>query len=139
MRKIQVYDFDIEYVKGKSNIIDDALSRRPTALSLRGMDVDWKDQLLVEYSKDDFACEILEAEVSDERFKVMDEVICYKDWIYLAKNSELKEKILLASHDSPLAGHQGFAKTYRSIRERFSWKGLKGDVLRHVWECTIFQ
>ena len=69
----------------------------------------------------------------------MDEVIYYKDQIYLAKNSKLKEKILLASHDSPLSGHQGFTKTYRSIRERFSWKGLKEDVLRHVRECTIFQ
>ena len=57
----------------------------------------------------------------------------------MAKNSKLKEKILLASHDSPLVGHQGFTKTYRAIRERFSWKGLKEDVLQHVKECTISQ
>ena len=72
VRKIQAYDFDIEYVKGKRNIVADALSRRPTSLSLRGMDADWKAQLLVEYSKDEFACEILDGVVSDERFKVMD-------------------------------------------------------------------
>ena len=69
----------------------------------------------------------------------MDEVIYYRDRIFLAKNSKLKEKILLASHDSPPVGHQGFTKTYRAIRERFSWKGLKKDVLRHVRECTICQ
>ena len=108
-------------------------------MSLRGMDADWKAQLLVEYSKDDFACEILDGVVSDESFRVMDEVIYYWDRIFLAKNSKLKEKILLASHDSPLSGHEGFIKTYRAIRERFSWKGLKEDVLRHVREFPIFQ
>ena len=68
MRKIQAYDFDIEYVKGKRNIVADALSRRPTTLYLRGMDAYCKAQLLVDYSKDEFACEILDGVVSDERF-----------------------------------------------------------------------
>ena len=79
MRKIQAYDFDIEYVKGKRNIVADAISRRPTTLSLRGMDTDWKAQLLIEYYKYDFTCEILDGVVSDEGFIVMDEVIYYKD------------------------------------------------------------
>jgi hypothetical protein len=33
----------------------------------------------------------------------------------------------------------GFFKTYRQIRERFSWKGLKDDVLKHIRECTTCQ
>jgi hypothetical protein len=57
----------------------------------------------------------------------------------LVPESGLKKKIMQASHDSPLAGHQGFLKTYRQIRERFSWKGLKDDVLKHVRECTTCQ
>ena len=44
-----------------------------------------------------------------------------------------------AIHDAPSAGHPGFFKTYRQIRERFSWKGLKGDVLRYVRECQVCQ
>ena len=58
--KIQAYDFEIEYVKGKSNVVDDALSRRPATLSLMSISSDWRSHLLVEYSKDKFACELLD-------------------------------------------------------------------------------
>jgi len=44
-----------------------------------------------------------------------------------------------AAHDSPLAGHPRFLKTYSAIRERFSWQGLKGHVLRHVQEHVVCQ
>jgi len=98
------------------------------------LDTDWRAQLLVEYSKDRFACEVLNGEVVDDRYRVVNEIIYYRDWIFLTKGSQLKKKILQASHDSPLASHQGFTKTYRAIRERFSWKGLKEDVLHHIWE-----
>jgi hypothetical protein len=36
-------------------------------------------------------------------------------------------------------GHQGYFKTYRQIKERFSWKGLKDDVLKHIQECMTCQ
>ena len=83
----------------------------------------------MEYSKDRFSCEVLDGQVADDRYRVVDEIIYYRDRIFLTEGSQLKEKILRASHDSPLAGHQGFTKTYKAIRERFSWKGLKEDVL----------
>ena len=57
--KVQAYDFDIEYVQGKHNVVVDALSRRSTRLSLMSICHDRKVLLLVEYSKDRRACEIL--------------------------------------------------------------------------------
>jgi hypothetical protein len=134
--KIQAYDFEIDDVKGKNNVVADALSRIPT-LSLMEISMEWKALLLVEYSKYRFACEILDGQVSNDRYKVIDDIIYYKDRIYLVPESQLKEKILHVVHTSPLVGHLGYLKTYRQIRERFAWKGLKTDVLKFVRECHI--
>jgi hypothetical protein len=57
----------------------------------------------------------------------------------LVLESTFKAKILQDFYDSPVVGHQGVGKTYRKVRERFSWKGLKEDVMNHIKECTTFQ
>jgi hypothetical protein len=137
--KIQAYDFDIEFVKGKNNVVADALSRRPSVYAMTDISVDWKAHLLVEYSKNKFACEVMDGQVQDDNFRIMDDIIYYKGRIFLVPESTFKAKVLQASHDSPVAGHQGFIKTYRQIWERFAWKGLKEDVMRHMKECTTCQ
>jgi hypothetical protein len=58
--KIQAYDFDIEFVKGKNNVVADALSRRPSIFAMKGVSVDWKDLLVIEYSKNQFACQVMD-------------------------------------------------------------------------------
>lgn len=84
-----------------------ALSQRLATLSLMDVTHDWKTQLLAEYSKDMHACEILDGMHGDDRLRVMDDVIHYKDRIYLVLESQLKENIMQAAHDFPLAGHLG--------------------------------
>ena len=56
MSKIQEFDFYIEYVKGKNNLVADSLSRRPS-ISLMDVAENWKTKLEVEYAKDKFSCE----------------------------------------------------------------------------------
>ena len=86
-------------------MVADALSRRPVELSLMSICHDWKSQLLVEYSKDRRACDILEGSSADEHYMVMDEVIYYKGRIFLVSRSQLRERILQEAHDSPLSEH----------------------------------
>ena len=53
-------------MKGKNNVVADALSRMPPTLSLMDISEDWKNLLLVEYSKNKFACEVLDGQVTDD-------------------------------------------------------------------------
>jgi hypothetical protein len=47
--KIHAYDFDIEFIKGKNNVVVDALSRRPSVYAMTYVLVDWKDHLVMQY------------------------------------------------------------------------------------------
>lgn len=117
----------------------DALSRRPHLNSLCELTTNWKELLLADYAKNQFAISIIEGAFHDEKYKVVDGLIHYKGRIFLIPESKLKKKILQTFHDIPLVGHQGYFKSYRQIRERFSWKGLKDDVLRYIKECHTCQ
>jgi hypothetical protein len=97
----------MECVKGKKNIVVNALSRRPTTCSLMEISTDWKSHLLMEYSKNKFSCEVLDGKIHDDRYKFIDDVILYKDKdrVYLVLDLGLKKKIFAVVHDSPLARH----------------------------------
>ena len=63
-----------------------------TALSFMGiLDPYWDSQLLMEYNKDPFTCEVLDGKVMDGRYKVVGGVIYFHDQVYLVKGSKIKE------------------------------------------------
>lgn len=58
--KLQAYDFGIEYVKGKKNVVADALLRRPHICSLGELSTNWKEKLVAEYVKDSWVVGLIE-------------------------------------------------------------------------------
>ena len=61
----------------------------------------------------------------------------YKDRLYLCKNSQIKQKIILEWHTSPLRGHLRFLKTYHRVKKYFFWDGLKFDIQKFLKECLV--
>ena len=41
---------------------------------------------------------------------------------------EERKRVIQYHHDSLFGGHRGMEKTYRRIRERFYWKGIKQEI-----------
>jgi hypothetical protein len=119
--------------------VENALSRRPTACSLMEISADWKSHLLVEYSKNKFTCEILDGKVQNDMYKVIDDIIFYKDRVYLVPGLSLRKKILAAVHDSPLAGHQGVFQNLQAGQREILLEGSKQYVMRHINECVTCQ
>lgn len=100
---------------------------------------DWRHLILVEYAKDTWALGLIDGSVQDSDCTIVNELIIYKGIIYLVLGSEVRRMVLRVYHESPMARHLGFYKTYRKIHEHFSWKGLKAEVLQYVRECPTFQ
>ena len=79
---IQSNEFDIDYNKGKIKVVYDSLSRIPT-ISFMHVPNDCKSQLVIKYSKDKFACEVLYGLVHDDEFNILNDVIYYKGRVFL--------------------------------------------------------
>ncbi|OXU17369.1 hypothetical protein TSAR_007674 [Trichomalopsis sarcophagae] len=47
--------------------------------------------------------------------------------------------ILEDYHNSLLGGHRGMGKTYRRVREKYYWKGMKEDIQEFVRKCSTCQ
>jgi hypothetical protein len=96
VRRIQAYDFDIEFVKGKNNMVEDALSRRPSIYAMIDVSVDWKNHLVMEYSENQSACQVMDRKIQDDNFRIIDGLIYYKGRIFLVPESAFKAKVLQA-------------------------------------------
>jgi hypothetical protein len=132
--KILGYDFEIVYKKGKQNVLADALSRKDEdveaflcAISI--IQPDWIIEARDEWKNDEKVWTLIERLQQDsgasDTFTWKNDSLWYKDRLYLCKNSQLKEKVLLELHTSPVGGHLGFLKTYHRVKKDFFWDGLK--------------
>jgi hypothetical protein len=146
--KILGYDFEIVYKKGKQNVVANALSRKDEdveaflcAISI--IQPDWIIEARDEWKNDEKVWTLIERLQQDsgasDTFTWKNNSLWYKDRLYLCKNSQLKQKVLLELHTSPVGGHSGFLKTYHRVKKDFFWDGLKTDVQRLVAECLVCQ
>jgi hypothetical protein len=146
--KILGYDFEIVYKKGKQNVVADALSRKDEdveaflcAISI--IQPDWIIEARDEWKNDEKVWTLIQRLQQDssasDTFTWKNDSLWYKDRLYLCKNSQLKQKVLLELHTSPVGGHSRFLKTYHRVKKDFFWDGLKTDVQRFVAECLVCQ
>jgi hypothetical protein len=126
--KILGYDFEIVYKKGKQNVVVDALSRKDEdveaficAISI--IQPDWIIEARDEWKNDKKVWTLIQRLQQDsnasDTFTWKNDSLWYKDRLYLCKNSQFKQKVLLELHTSPVGGHSGFLKTYHTVKKDF--------------------
>ena len=142
------YDFEIIYKEGKQNVVADALLRKDEdveallcAISI--IQLDWINEAREEWKNDEEVWELIrmlqQDPITSDTFKWKNDSLWYNSRLYLCKNSQLKQNILMELHTSPLGGHSGFLKTYHKVKKEFLWEGLKSDIQKFVSECLVFQ
>ena len=105
------YDFEIIYKKGKLNFVADALSRKDEGVEEFLCDIsiiqtDWITEVRDGWKKDEEVWTLIQKLQQDpstsDTFSWKNDSLCYKHRLYICKNSQLKQKILLGFHTSPL-------------------------------------
>jgi hypothetical protein len=119
------YNFEVIYKKGKHKVVANALSRKEeeTKRSLCFISILQSNWVEEARTQDQEVCKIIQQLHEDlssiYNFVWKNELLWYHDRLYLCKNSQLKQNILLELHTSLIGGHSGFLKTYHGIKKDF--------------------
>ncbi|CAK1587301.1 unnamed protein product [Parnassius mnemosyne] len=139
--RLQQFDFEVIYRKGKDNIVPDALSRAIPDKEINIIDIKPDD-------KDDWYNSI-EKEITEGKGRddwILNQGILWKylrlkqfpdekDSWKIAIPEKLRRQILIECHDSPTAGHLGIKKSINRTRQHYFWPSLIKDVKDYVRKC----
>lgn len=139
--RLQAYNFDLVYRKGKLNVVPDALSRSVGSIDLI------KDDFSIDLKYNELKQRISEFPENFPDFCVHENIIFKHtknpkkhdfEWkIFVPTN--LQSKILLDCHDNPKASHGGISKTISRIQSRFYWPSMNKEIKDYVRKCEICQ
>lgn len=152
--KLQAYDFRFQYVKGKLNLVADALSRRSdykaAACAVSCASSSLLDMLREAAARDKAYQQLCSrVQSGDGCGLILRDGLLYQvketgtdkqsTRIYVPNDLRLKHLLLYEMHDSVTAGHLGFMKTLSRVSKYYTWPGLAAEVKRYVSCCPTCQ
>jgi hypothetical protein len=75
-----------------------------------------------------------------ENYKLeVDEILLYKNIIYVPNVQYLKLVILHEMHNVPYARHPGYQKTVVEVKIHYFWLGMKKEIVEYIARCMECQ
>lgn len=142
---LQQHQMQIKHVKGKNNVVADAISRFPIVQILNyAALLDF-----VQPTKDSWYENLLEevklGKARSRRYKELGNKLFYdphisgrrlSNWKWkLVIPKEARGQVLYECHDDPKSAHLGVQKTIDRVLDRYYWPGLSKDVKNYVRDC----
>jgi transposase InsO family protein len=155
MELLQEYDFDFKYKRGADNIVPDALSRRPDhrdpdpvalhSLTVQ-LDPGLRQRLIDSYSDDPKLGPIYKSCLQGSclrRYSLHENLLLVErhgtTLVCIPQKSDIRLSLLHDAHDSAIAGHLGFDKTYEQLRRTVYWPRIARDTRTYVETCESCQ
>ena len=144
LTKLLGLSYEIQYKKGRENVVADALSRRASSeegdcTALVCVIPEWIQEVIGSYKGDtqtqDLIRQLLLAPDSQPDFTYQDGVVRYKGRILVGSEGNVRRKIIAAVHDSQLGGHSGIQASYLRAKQLFHWPGMHRDIKDTILQC----
>lgn len=141
---LQEFDLEIIHRPGHTNVVADALSRRPDYVLNSVYWVKTTPNLLESVKKaipaDSLYTSILQAVQASCRkdFTLQDGLLYFGTRLYIPEG-ELRSKLLNEAHDAPFSGHLGQAKVFERLSRSFYWPRMRAMVDEYCRTCPACQ
>ena len=140
--ELQQYRFEVQYRRGKLNVVADALSREPqlAVCTVQIPKRSWLQRRRQEVLErpDEFPDYHLENGQLYRNFPTMAHETEAAAW-NLCVDGPTRLQVLQENHDQPGAGHLGVRKTQDRVLERYYWPGALRDIRKYVLGCLSCQ
>lgn len=138
---LQQHNMIIKHVKGRDNVVADAISRFPMIDLLKicsNSSDSWYNKILNEVKLG--ICR-------SRHYKLIDNKLYYNpqtnrkrltNWNWkLVIPEEDRNVVIKECHDDPKSAHLGTQKTIDRVSDRYHWPGMSRNIKQYVSECTV--
>ena len=127
------YEFDVHYIKGKENVVADALSRRRHELSSVNTCTNLREKILHHFPADELYAKVSQMVHSQRPLKgkyskyslEFDGLLHHRGRMYVPSVGDLCKLIILEAHRAPYVVHPDVKKLYVDLKQLYHWLGMR--------------
>ena len=145
--KLMGFDYEVQYKKGRDNVVADALSRRPQEGSVVATMVTITTSLIRDiqqgWQQDAHVQELIQKISTNDQqytnYSWQQGMLRRKGKLVVADDAALKDKLIALWHSGSQGGHSGVEVTYRKLKQVLYWKSMFKDVAHFIAACDVCQ